>query len=336
MMHTDKRSLRLSISALAVGLSLSAPALAENDDATRAAARALGNSGVSAYEEGRFEQASDELEKAYALLKVPSLALWSARALVKRGLLLEAAERYLEASGLQIPAGDATVQRKAAADAASELAALKPRIPSLELQLVGAEPSEVEVTIDGRPLASALLRAPRLVNPGKHEVVATRGADRANASTVAVEGQRHTVELSFPAATAATAAAPVAAAPAATHHFEASRALANESSQRTWGIVTLALGGAGLAVGGVSGVLAIQQRKELDDTGLCDNDICDPSLTDDVSSLHRLRTISTVGFIAGGVLAAAGVVIWATAPSSRGMGAEARLAPNGLLLKGRF
>jgi hypothetical protein len=328
-------SLRLlGAAGLVAGLALSQPALAQNDNATRAAARALGNSGVAAYEDGQFEQASDELEKAYALLKVPSLALWSARALVKRGLLVEAAERYLEAGGLQIPAGDAAVQRKAAAEAASELAALKPRIPSLELRLVGAEPSEVEVTIDGKPLASALLSSPRLVNPGRHEVVATRGTDRASAAADAAEGQRHTVELSFRPATAAAA---VTAAPAlpAPERVDVSPARATHSSQRTWGIVTLALGGAGLAVGGVSGILAINQRKKLDDTGLC-NGTCDPSLADDVTSLHTFRTVSTVGFIAGGVLAAAGVVLWATAPSARGLEAEAQLAPSGLVLKGRF
>jgi hypothetical protein len=41
--------------------------------------------------------ASDKLVKAYHLLKVPSFGLWSARALEKRGLLLEALARYLEA-----------------------------------------------------------------------------------------------------------------------------------------------------------------------------------------------------------------------------------------------
>jgi hypothetical protein len=45
------------------------------DEATRTAARALGTAGVEAFEAGDMNTASDKLEKAYQLLKVPSLGL---------------------------------------------------------------------------------------------------------------------------------------------------------------------------------------------------------------------------------------------------------------------
>src|SRR5688500_9280472 len=83
------------------------------ESASVSAARALGTSGVEAYLDSRYEQATDELEKAYAILRVPSLALWSGRALEKRGRLVEAAERYAEAADLQFPTGDAQVQKQA-------------------------------------------------------------------------------------------------------------------------------------------------------------------------------------------------------------------------------
>jgi uncharacterized protein HemY len=65
------------------------------DAATRFAVRKLGDAGVSAYRAGDYESASEKLEKAYELMPVPSLGLWSARALVQRGSWTQAAERYL-------------------------------------------------------------------------------------------------------------------------------------------------------------------------------------------------------------------------------------------------
>lgn len=99
--------------------------------------------------------ASDKLEKAYQLPKVPSLGLWSARALEKRGLLLEALTRYLEASSMQVPGGEAAVQHKAQADAQREGAALKARLPRVVISLEGAEPNEVTLTIEGRSISAA-------------------------------------------------------------------------------------------------------------------------------------------------------------------------------------
>lgn len=322
---------------LGTTLLLPAPAWAQQDDPTRGAARALGTSGVEAYQDGRYDQASDQLEKAYALLPVPSLALWSGRALVRRGLWVEAVQRFQEAASLQVPAGDALVQRKAVEEAKTELAALRPRIPTIELKLVGAEPSEVQVTIDGQELASSLLGAPRLVNPGRHQITATRGADHAVADEVAAEGQHRTVELRFVSGKSATivGATPEKSAEAPRAPRAGLTDAEPSNTQRTIGIVALVAGGAGLVVGGVTGVLAINKKSELDDSGQCEGG-CPESLRSDVDALHRFRTISTVGFIAGGVLAATGVVLWATAPSASGAEAHATLVPGGVMLGGKF
>src|SRR5262245_16171888 len=67
-----------------------------SDDATRAAARQLGEEGVEAYWAGDNEQAHAKLERAYQLFSAPTLALWSARACVRVGRWVEAAERYRE------------------------------------------------------------------------------------------------------------------------------------------------------------------------------------------------------------------------------------------------
>lgn len=308
----------------------------EQDTATRAAARGLGVSGVENYQAGRYEQASDELEKAYGILRVPSLALWSARALVKRGLLVEAAERYLEAASLQAPVGDAAVQKQAIADAKNEATELKPRIPTLRVRVLGAQPSDVVVTIDGKTVPGGLLESPRLVNPGAHEVAATRGSERVIEKVDLSEGQRRELSLRFSAD--ATSAVPKQEPPAprrAPSDAPTSPPESATQTRRALAIVALAAGGAGLVLGGVAGGLAYRKKAELDDTGKC-TDGCPSSLSDDVDQLHLYRPLSTAGFIAGGVLTGLGVVLWVTAPSATGRETRAQVTPNGVLLSGRF
>ena len=101
-----------------------------DSEATQAAARALGYSGVAAYQAGDYATAQDQLEQSFELVKIPSLGLWSARALVKVGKWVEAAERYQQVAALPISFGDAAIQQAAKADAERERAELTPRIPT--------------------------------------------------------------------------------------------------------------------------------------------------------------------------------------------------------------
>ncbi len=327
---------QLPVALVLASLTLCSAAAAQ-ESATRSAARALGTSGVEAYEDGRYEQASDELEKAYSILRAPSLGLWSARALVKRQLLVQAAERYLETTGLQVPTGDAAIQKKAIEEAKSELAALRPSIPTLKIRVIGAPPAEVQVTIDGASVATALLASGRLVNPGNHEVVGVRAGQRVRASATLSEGQTQQLELRFGSVETAPAVEPTVSpsAPAASAPADRAPAASPGGARRKWAVVALAAGGAGLAVGGVTGFLALGKRKELDDSGKC-TDGCPTSLSADVNQLNTYRTVSTVAFIAGGVLAATGITLWVTAPSPKGAQARAAFGPNGLSLDGRF
>ena len=178
---------------MALLLSLSSTALAAEpvDPATRAAARKIATDGVTALQQGNAELASQKLEKAFELLPAPSIALWSARALVKRGLLVEASERYLQAGRLPPAEGnEQAVQAQAQKDAAKELAELTPRIPKLVIALEGAQPSEVSLSLDGKSLPSALVGEEQLANPGAHQLSGTRGAEQPTESFSLVEAQK--------------------------------------------------------------------------------------------------------------------------------------------------
>jgi hypothetical protein len=321
----------LGVRWLAVALLLAAsPVFGQQaDESTRTAARALGNAGVEAYQANDFATATDKLEKAYAILKVPTLGLWAGRALVQTGKWIEASERFLEVTSLQVPAGDVAVQKQAQADAAVELRTLTPRVPLVTVAAEGAELADCNVTIDGQPVASSLLSAGRLMNPGKHLIEGRHGGERSHTEITVAEGERATAILKFAAPQPPLVAAPPPPPPSARE-----TTAAPGSAQRTWGFVALGAGGVGLVVGGITGGIALGKKNDIDANANCRDNRCAPSEADQVDSYNALRTVSSVGFIAGGVLAAAGVVLLVTAPS--GASAQAFLGPQSLGVRGRF
>jgi hypothetical protein len=305
------------------------------DNATRGAARTLGNEGVKAYQSGDYASADRKLDKAYRVLQAPSLGLWSARALVKLGRLVEATERYLEVTRLGSVGGDEAVQKQAQADAQAELEALTPRVPSIVIELVGAAPGETTVSIDGVELKAELVGERRPTEPGKHTVVGRRGTEQAQAEVVLAEGDQKSVQLVFtaPADASAGASSSIAVGPADSP--AADRGTKPSSTQRVIGWITVGAGGAGLAIGTTFGVLAMSKRSELEDSGSCRGDRCLSSVNDDLNTLRMQRTVSTIGFAAGGVLAVTGIVLVLTAPKVTS-GLAVRVGPSGVSFEQAF
>lgn len=305
-----------------------ASARAEQDAATRAAARKLAEDGVAALQAGDAKTAAQKLDKAFRMLTVPSVGLWSGRALVKQGLLVEAMERFLEATRLP-SSGDVALQDRAKADAEKEIEQLRPRIPNLVVALEGASEGEVTLTLDGKALPSALVGEDLPVNPGAHRLVGKRGSEEQAAEVNIAEAERKPVTLRFSGA-ADAAPPPIAAQLAVKEGSSTTERSSSRDIKRPLAFVALALGGAGLVAGGVTGALAMSKRSELDESDSCADGQCLHTVKDDVSSLRTFRTVSTVGFIAGGVLAGAGVVLLLT--SSGGDGEQAPRAPGTLAL----
>jgi len=330
--HSLRRLTAALFAALLLG---TAGAHAEEDAATRSAARKLAEDGVAALQNGDAATAVQKLEKAHNMLKAPSVALWSARALVKRGLLVEAAERLREASRLPV-SGDAAVQEQAKRDSEKELSDLSPRIPSLVIAISGAGDAPVAVTLDGVPIPRDLLGEDRPVNPGPHHLVAKRGADERSLDVTVAEGERKPLSLDFGSA-AATPAAPTGAPV-----DNAGASSSTGGGGKTLAVVALGAGAAGLIVGGVTGGLALSKKSKLDDNDACLDGQCTHAVESDVKSLRMLRTVSTIGFIAGGVLAATGVVLLVTGGSSQQQGAARAprvalaVGPGNLQLSGSF
>ena len=301
--------------------------------ADRANARQLGYDGVEAYERGQYDVAVDKLTKAYGQLPVPSLGLWSARALVKVGKLVEASERYLEVSRMPLNGGDVEVQKKAQADARTELEATQQLTPTLQIEIEGVPAGSVTVKVDGTPYASQLVGESTPLNPGEHVIVGEANGEVVSRSVKLSVKEQGKVKLSFqlsnqPAAPAAPAEARRPGAPAQDDRR------ASSSIQRTAGWVTLAGGAAGLVVGGITGAIALSRSSTLNANPGCPEQ-CPYALSNDVDSLNTMRHVSTVAFIAGGVVATTGIVLVLTAPAKSSTTAL-WLSPTSAGLRGTF
>jgi hypothetical protein len=287
------------------------------DEASRATARTLGHEGIEAYRNKNYPLASEKLERAFRVVKVPSVALWSARAFEKNGKLVEAAERYLEATRLPVTSGDRATQEQARTDAATEREALMPRIPTLKVE-VGAGVDQVR--IDDVVVPLDLLGVPRPVNPGSHTVKASRGATHKSESVSLKESDQQSLKFDVPAGPGDSdqSGSGVAADRSGKSHGKAGDA-AHEpgQTQRIAGWTTLAVGGAGIAVGSIAGILVMAKHNSSDVKTQCDGSRCPTSLDSTVSSFNTLRNVSTIGFIVGAVGIGTGIGLLLTSPKSQ-------------------
>jgi hypothetical protein len=316
------------------------PAQAQgSEDAERAVARKLGYDGIELYQAGSHAEAFDKLDKAYHILEVPTLGLWSARALVQLGRLVEASERLLRIERHELPDTATDVHRKAKEDARIEREALLPRLAGLSITLEGVPADTVQVTLDGKALSSAVVGSPLPLDPGTHELVATRGEDVQQRSITVAEGEATSATLTFePLPEPEPVAPPIAPVPTP-GVTPAPAPLAPpppEPPTDPWpivGWVGVGLGSAGVIAGFVTGGIAASDRAKLDDD--CVDSVCDLPFQDDVDRYNQLRHVSTGTFIAGSVLLSAGILTLVLAPSPDEQ-TSIGLTPGGAQFRGRF
>ena len=318
-------------------------------DADRATARSLAENGAADFKSGDYRSAVDKFGRAYAVAKVPKLALWYARALVKVGRLVEASERYADATRLEANGPKAAEQRAAQADAESERQKLLPRIPTLTIVIEGATGASVEVTIDGVPVPTALLSEARPVDPGKHRVKGQLGQQVESQNVSLAEAEKKTLTLHFAADSKAPGSSPVTAAtvngispivnpPAGTGNgnVPVPDQPKTSSAQKTAGWITLGIGGAGLAFGTVTGIMVLSKKSTLDGSGQCRDNSCPTTEHAQISSYNSLRPLSTVGFIVGAVGTTTGITLLLTAPKRKESAVSAWVGPASAGVAGRF
>lgn len=323
------RSAARSVAMIAVLGAFSSSAWAQSDE-DRANARALADQGVQAFSEGRWQDTVDLFDRAESLIDAPTHLLYSARAHAKLRHYIKARELYLRITRQQLAADAPKAFVKAQASAAQELKDVEPHIGQLTITVRGPDPKLAQVTLDGSAVHSALIGVARPIDPGEHQVHAQAPGYGPQTKTITVDDGGKvsvTLELAAGATTAVEAAAPGARPPSEAGvpsdgvgpTTAAHAASSNEANtQRIAAYVAFGVGAVGLGVGTIFGLTSKNKRSQADDafqqcggaTG-CMND--DP-LSQQVSSLddsaRTHKTISIVGFVAGGLGVGAGVALF--------------------------
>jgi serine/threonine-protein kinase len=323
---------RVAVAGLAAAAAVLATAQARAQSAqSAAAAQVLFEEAKALMHDKRYAEACAKLVESNRLDAGIGTMLWLADCYEKNGQTASAWAEFVEAADLSEERHDE--RRKVARERA---AALEPTLPKLTIDVapsVAAAAPGFEVARDGAVVGHAVWGTPVPVDPGTHTLVARAPLRKTWQSTVAVEsGGRATVTVPpLPLERAPDALARPASAPANTPERTTGSADARAAaigagatqeragaSQRTWGVVA---GSMGLGAVGVGLVLGWIAKSHLDDSNAnshCFPDNrCDPTGTADRHEALDTAMASTITCIAGGVVFAAGVVLFATAPQAQ-------------------
>ncbi len=307
--------MRLLAAALVAALLLlgTTPARAQSA-ADQAAAEALFKQARELMTAGRYADACPKLAESQRLDPSAGTLLNLATCYEKNGQIASAWVTYKEAASAAQRANEADRARLARA----RVTDLEPRLPMLTITVAqGADVPDLVVKRDGQPVGRPVWGTPIPVDPGPHVVEASAPGRKAwkSQSDVAGAGARASVEVPVlepeapapaPAAPAAGTTAPPAPAPEAP--------ASPGSTQRLLAWIAGGVGVASMGTGAAFGVVAKNRLNA--SSGHCQTPACDPTGLADVSDAKNAATISTITFVAGGVLLAGGIVLYLTAPSA--------------------
>ena len=184
---------------------------------------------------------------------------------------------------------------------------------------------------DGKPLSRAQWGTPVPVDPGTIALEASAPGRRTWTTSVALTSDGQHESVTVPALTEAPIAAP------STPSVDRG---ADGGKQRTIGFAVGAIGIVGVTIGSIYGLRAMSRNDDSSShcrtATLCDGDGL--SLREDA---RRFATISTIGFVAGGVALASGAVLVLTARGPRssvsvGVGTVPATAATGMWLSGSW
>lgn len=301
-------------SVVAFAITVAQGALARADETGSAAA--LFQKGLQAMQANRYAEACPKLAESYWLDPRPGVLFTLAECEARWGRLASALAHYDDYLRLyaSMPAGLQAVQRERADVAQRQRAQLTERAPTLALVLPASAPAGVVVRRDGVALGAPSIGVALPVDPGAHVIVVeVPGGATASREITIAPGDRLRVELDVPAA------------PAAPEPVKATASPPSRSSAPPAAIALLAVGAAGLTIGGVTGGLALAGKSTID--AHCTGTICDVDGKQAADRAKRFGWASTAGFGVGAASIAAGAVIWLVAPR-RSDAARAAVRPS--------
>ena len=194
------------------------------------------------------------------------------------------------------------------ARAQRKIAALEKRLPRLTLKLEPAAVKDAKVERDGVEIGAATLGLPIPVNPGAHAIVVHAAKHEDRKYTIDVkESQLAELVVGMGAEVPDAPLPPTAVAKPETP------VKATSSGGKTAGFALLGLGGIGVAVGAVTGIMALGKKSSVQDHCSADPGggvACrDSAGLDAASSGRTLATVSTVAFAVGAVAIGVGAFL---------------------------
>ncbi|MBK9265814.1 MAG: hypothetical protein IPM54_39250 [Polyangiaceae bacterium] len=264
------------------------------DFATRSAARKLGEEGIVLFEKQQFAEALEKFNLAEQLVPAPTLGLRAARCLVQLGRFVEASERYLEVTRIEVPRAQMTPAfRKAQADALIERDQLLPLIPTLTIEVTGPTGAGVTVFVDGEQIPTALVGQKRPIDPGVHEVEVRRKDTQVKKKIDIVVKENEKLRLELPPL-------PEAKAPEV------------DPKLQVLGWVGIGVGVGGALAFAINGSLAVSKERDLIDK--CPDRRCLPAFHAEANTYDMLRYATTAGIIASVVGVGVGLPLLITKP----------------------
>jgi hypothetical protein len=249
-----------------------------------------------------------------------------ARAQKNLAALLRSRELYRRVEAEELDEDAPEPWHDAVRDAAEERIALDARIPRLRITVEGGS-GAMEVWLDDRLLRAAEVGEAMRLDPGRYRVVVRQnGVEVARRHLELVEGREEKLPVVLtPPPRAVVPAAPQPAPAPAPIPTRAPRD--DRKALRVAGITTLAVGGALTVVGIALGIVAIGMDADLEEA--CEDQVCPPSLSDDVDAYHQAGHTATGMLVAGGVLVGGGIIMTAIAAQPTESAEGLRLSVSG-------
>lgn len=164
----------------------------------KATARAAYIEGVTMQEKNDCAGALPKFEAAQKMFNAPTHLLHIGQCQAAIGKLVEAQETYETLTRMAIPPDAPPAFKQAQDDARKELPTVKPRIPTLKVQVNPSTAKGLVVMVNGSPMPTELVGISRPVNPGKYKVSAEASGMKAGPQEVDLaEGANRTIDLTL-------------------------------------------------------------------------------------------------------------------------------------------
>jgi hypothetical protein len=300
---------RGALGALALAFVLrAAPAAAQGSPQDQAAARVLFNESRELMTQGKYAEACTKLEGASRLYSGSGVLLNLGDCYEHLGRTASAWTEFSEAAS----AAERASRSDDFAEARRRQAALEPKLSRLVIRVARAVPGLV-VKRDGSAIDRAAWGEAAPVDPGNHTVTAEAPGFLPWTGTASATGEGRSVAVDVPELVFVPTPTPTMA-----DLFPANAPVAKPvatptadywTSRRITSATVTGLGVVGVGVGGVLALLA----KSNDSSA--ENETGAQRHADSVSAVNT-GNVASVLIVGGAVVAASGLVLWLTAPSS--------------------